>query len=90
MGCIIEESFQTDPGVEDINELVRITAFGGKGIGMPNNGLGQILTNQNFIDFQRKYITPHKTIISLSNVKNADKVIESIKAKIKEKYSECK
>ncbi len=45
MDWIIKESFQTDPGVEDINELVRITAFGGKGIGMPNNGMGQILTN---------------------------------------------
>jgi hypothetical protein len=52
-----------------------MTAFGGKGIGMPSNGLGQILTNEDFIKFQRTFITPHKTIISLSNVTNPERVI---------------
>ncbi len=56
---------------------------------MPSNGLGQVLTNENFLNFQRTFITPHKTIISLSNVKEADRVVETIKAKIKQKYSEC-
>jgi predicted Zn-dependent peptidase len=71
-------------------ELVRVNAFGGKGIGMPNSGLGQILTNEDFLDFQRKFITPHKTVISLSNLKNPDEVIKSIKRKIKEDYPECR
>lgn len=69
-----------------MSELVRVVAFGGKGIGMPNNGLGQVLTNENFLNFQRKYLTPHKTVISLSNLKDPQAVINSIKLKIKETY----
>ena len=38
--------FQTDGQVLDINEILRITAFNGKGLGMPSNGMGQVLTNQ--------------------------------------------
>jgi len=53
---------------------------------MPSNGLGQILTNKDFIDFQKKHITPHDTVISLSNVKNPEKVIAEIKKKIKDRY----
>ena len=43
---MIQGDFQTDGNIVDINEIVRITAFGGKGIGMPSNGMGQLLTNQ--------------------------------------------
>jgi hypothetical protein len=55
-----------------MNELVRVVAFGGKGIGMPNCGLGQVLTNQSFLDFQRTFLTPHRTVISLSNLKRPE------------------
>jgi hypothetical protein len=37
---------------------------------MPSSGLGLVLSNNNFIEFQRKYVTPHNTVISMSNVKN--------------------
>ena len=43
---MIQGDFQTDGNIVDINEIVRITAFGGKGIGMASNGMGQLLTNQ--------------------------------------------
>lgn len=72
-----------------MNELVRITAFGGSGIGMPSNGSGQLLTNETFLDFQRKFITPHRTVISLSNLANPDQVISGIKQKISQNYPEC-
>ena len=41
----MQEDFQTQGDIEEMSELVRVVAFGGKGIGMPNNGLGQVLTN---------------------------------------------
>lgn len=72
-----------------MNELVRITAFGGRGIGMPSSGSGQLLTNETFLDFQRKFITPHKTVISLSNLANPDQVIAAIKQKISLNYPDC-
>jgi hypothetical protein len=33
------------PDTSNIVELVRRTAFGNQGIGMPNTGLGNVLTN---------------------------------------------
>ena len=48
-------------------EEVRFAAFGGEGIGMPKSGLGNTLSNEDFLNFQRKFLTPHGTIISLSN-----------------------
>ena len=68
---------------------MRITAFGGKGIGMPTLGLGQVLTNEQFLAFQQANITPHGTIISLSNVKHPERVIAAIKEKIRANYPEC-
>ncbi len=79
----MQEDFQTEGEIEEMSELVRVVAFGGKGIGMPNSGLGQVLTNKGFLNFQRKYLTPHRTVISLSNLKDPQAVINSIKRKIK-------
>lgn len=53
---------------------------------MPTNGSGSVLTNKNFLDFQRKFVTPHDTVISMSNVKNPQNLINSIKDKIKSRY----
>lgn len=50
-------------------ELVRRAAFKNQGIGNPSTGKGNILTNKNFLTFQQN-ITPHNTIISMSNMKN--------------------
>jgi hypothetical protein len=69
-------------------ELVRRTAYGHAGIGMPSTGLGNILTNKIFSSFQQK-INPHSTIISLSNLSDPDKYIQIIKDKIKSNYSQC-
>lgn len=72
-----------------MNEHIRKVAFGGKGLGMPSSGLGQVLNNKDFIDFQRKFVTPHNTVISMSNVKNPEAIIKSIKDKIIQRYPEC-
>lgn len=64
---MFEDNFQTMPETSNIVELVRRTAFGNQGIGMPSSGLGNVLTNEQFLAFQQK-INPHSTIISLSNL----------------------
>ena len=70
-------------------EEIRCVAFGGEGIGMPKMGLGNVLENQAFLDFQRKFITPHGTIISLSNFADPNAAISNIKSIIKKRYPEC-
>ena len=67
---------------------MRRTAFGDKGLGMPSAGLGNILTDKEFLNFQQK-ITPTNTIISMSNINNPDETIASIISKIKQKYPKC-
>ena len=42
---LFEEELPTDPTIADINEQARVSAFGGKGIGMPSKGIGNVLTN---------------------------------------------
>lgn len=76
------DNFQTASDLSNITELVRRTAFGHSGIGMPSTGLGNILTNQQFLDFQQK-INPQSTIISMSNLSDPEKYIQIIKNKIK-------
>jgi hypothetical protein len=50
---------------------MRIAAYPNQGYARPTNGAkGEVLTNKAFIDFQRKFITPHGSIISLSNLQN--------------------
>jgi hypothetical protein len=69
-------------------ELVRRTAFGGKGLGMPSTGMGNVLTNKEFLKFQQK-ITPHNMLISISNITDVDRTIKRIIEKIKIKYPSC-
>lgn len=64
---MFEDNFQTAPDLTNIVELVRRTAFGNAGIGMSSSGLGNVLTNEQFLKFQQK-INPHSTIISMSNL----------------------
>lgn len=64
---MLEDNFQTNPDMSNMVELVRRTAFGNSGIGMPSTGLGNVLTNDQFVKFQQK-INPHSTVISLSNL----------------------
>lgn len=64
---MFEDNFQTQPDLSNIVELVRRTAFGNSGIGMPSAGLGNVLTNDQFLKFQQR-INPHSTIISMSNL----------------------
>lgn len=54
-----EDNFQTAKSCVDINEYVRRTAFGGSGIGMASTGSGNILTNAEFLSFQKEHFTPH-------------------------------
>ena len=82
---MFEDNFQTTIDNSNILELVRRTAFGEKAIGMPSSGLGNVLTNQQFLQFQQK-INPHSTIIAMSNLSNPERYIEIIKKKIKENY----
>jgi len=79
---MFEDNFVTTPDLSNIVELVRRTAFGHSGIGMPNAGLGNTLTNEQFLAFQQK-INPHTTIISMSNLSDPEKYIQIIKNKIK-------
>lgn len=71
-----------------MNELVRRTAFGDKGLGMPGKGIGNTLTNAEFREFQKK-ITPKNMVISMSNITNPEAFISSIKQKIKTRYPKC-
>ena len=64
---MFEDNFQTYSDMSNIVELVRRTAFGNAGIGMPSTGLGNVLTNDQFLKFQQR-ITPNSTIISMSNL----------------------
>ena len=66
---MFEDNFQTTPNLFEIPELIRRTAFGHSGIGMPSSGLGNVLTNDHFLAFQQK-INPHSTVISMSNLSN--------------------
>jgi hypothetical protein len=68
--------------------LARRTAFGNAGIGMPSTGLGNVLTNEQFLAFQQK-INPHSTVISLSNLSNPERYIQIIKGKIKDNFGQC-
>lgn len=58
--------------------MVRRAAFGERGLGMPGKGVGNTLTNKNFLEFQQK-ITPKNMIISMSNISNPTDFITSIK-----------
>ena len=57
---------------------MRRAAFADQGIGNPSKGSGNILNNNSFSEFQQK-ITPHNTLISMSNVPNPEKTTEFIK-----------
>ena len=86
---LFEEECPTDPTIADINEQLRVTAFGMNGIGMPSKGVGNVLTNSQFLAFQKKFITPHDTVISMSNIRNPDELVSHIKRKIAERFPEC-
>jgi hypothetical protein len=73
----------------DMAEEIRCAAFGQQGIGMLKAGLGNVLSNQEFLNFQRQFLTPHGTIISLSNFQDPAAAIATIKAKIAQRYPEC-
>lgn len=64
---------------------MRRTAFGNQGLGMPGKGVGNILTNTEFLKFQQK-ITPHNMVISMSNIANPDQFVAKIIERIKTKY----
>ena len=85
---MFEDNFQTSPNLADFNELMRRTAFGHTGIGMPSTGLGNILKNKQFSAFQQK-INPHSTVISMSNLSDPEKYIQIIKNKIKQNHIQC-
>ncbi len=74
---------------DNIKELVKYVAFEGKGAGVPLSGLGNVLTNSEFLAFQRK-ISPKNIVISLSNVSNPDDTVKTILYKIKTQYPQCK
>lgn len=74
--------------ITDINEAVRVAAYGGKGIGLPSSGIGNILTDKNFSAFQQK-ITPFNTVFSFSNYPDEQKLIDLITKKIQSKYTNC-
>jgi hypothetical protein len=52
---------------------------------MPGKGVGNILTNTEFLKFQQK-ITPHNMVISMSNIANPDQFVAKIIERIKTKY----
>jgi len=52
---------------------------------MPNFGMGNVLTNNNFLKFQKR-ICPENVIISMSNLSDSQKYINRIKEKIQQKY----
>ncbi len=70
-------------------EEIRCAAFESKGIGMPKSGLGNVLSNDAFLKFQREFLTPFGTIVSLSNFRDPHAAILKIKQKIRERYPEC-
>lgn len=74
--------------VDNIVDLVRMTAFQHVGLGMPKSGVGNQLTSKDFINFQKK-ITPANTIFSVSNYPGKEKLIKMIAEKIEKKYPEC-
>lgn len=86
---MFEDNHVTEIDLSQVNELVRRTAFGGKGLGMPGRGIGNTLTNNEFVKFQQK-ITPKNMIISMSNISDPNAFIQKIKDKIKQKYPQCK
>ena len=47
-----EDNFLTEVTLDNIVELVKRTAYHDKGLGMPLGGLGNTLTNKNFLKFQ--------------------------------------
>lgn len=86
---MFEDNHVTEVDLSNITELVRRTAFGGKALGMPSKGIGNTLTNQEFLKFQQK-ITPKNMIISMSNISDPQAFIQKIKHNIKTKYPKCK
>jgi hypothetical protein len=69
---------------------MRIAAFPNQGYSRPTNGAkNEVLTNKAFLDFQRKFITPHGSIVSLSNLHNPEKIISSMIEKIQKRYPSC-
>jgi len=56
---------------------------------MPKRGFGDTLSNDAFLNFQRKFLNPYGSIISLSNFSDPSAAIAKIKKKIKERYPEC-
>lgn len=47
-----EDNFLTEVTLDNIVELVKRTAYNDQGLGMPSGGLGNALTNKNFLKFQ--------------------------------------
>lgn len=86
---MFEDGYETQEDLSNINELVRRTAFGNQGLGMPSQGCGNILKNENFLSFQQK-IVPANMLISMANIQDADKLIQQIADKIKTRYPKCK
>lgn len=56
---------------------------------MPKSGLGNVLSSDAFLKFQRQFLTPYGTIISLSNFNDPDAAIAKIKQKIQDRYPQC-
>lgn len=50
---------------------------------MPKRGFGNTLSSDAFLRFQRKFITPHGSIISLSNFNDPNAAVAKIKQKIR-------
>lgn len=85
---MFEDNHLTEIDLSQMSELVRRTAFGFKGLGMPGKGVGNTLTNAEFLKFQQK-ITPKNMIISMSNITDPTAFIQKIKTKITQKYPKC-
>lgn len=83
-----EEGVELTDQFDNMKDIMRYCAYGGKGIGMPKGGLGLPLTNDNFLKFQQN-ITPSNTLFSLAGHIDNQKVMNLIKEKIKAKYPKC-
>lgn len=51
-----------------MEDIIHKASFGVSGLGMPSKGINTGMKEKDFIDFQNRFLTPNKTIISAANI----------------------
>ncbi|KRX09676.1 P-loop containing nucleoside triphosphate hydrolase [Pseudocohnilembus persalinus] len=75
---------QNDPSLLPLDMLIYPAAYGETTLGMPIAGNNHQMTQDQFLEFQRKFITPKRLIVSAANVNSHEEFAHKVENKLKE------